>query len=206
MKHAFVDKHAYGNSRIHRLSTPVKMVVSLALIIGLISTPAVSWLYGICLGLLFMLIYLAELPLLAILNKMLIILPLALFVVVFNILLNGFSQASLYVAVKTCCCLLTVVILISTTKVHEILKVLKAWHLPNILLLILSFLYRYFFLLIDEFCKMEQALKFRNMGLGRWQTVRLLAHISGTMFLKTYERAERVYSAMIMRGYNGENL
>jgi len=208
MKHAFIDKFAYQDSQIHRLNPSIKMVLSLGFLIGLVGCPTIiiKWIYVVYTGLLFLVLYLARLPLLAILKKVLVILPLALFVVILNILLNGFSQQALHIAIKTCYCLLTTIILISTTKVHEILQVLKTWHIPNIIIMILSFLYRYFYLLIDEFGKMEQALQTRNVGLNRRQKLRLLAHILSTMFLKTYERAESVYYAMVMRGYNGENL
>jgi cobalt/nickel transport system permease protein len=66
-----------------------------------------------------------------------------------------------------------------------------------------SFMYRYSFILIDEMHRMRRARDSRSFG-GRWlwQT-RVIGHMVGTLFLRSFHRGERVYLAMLSRGYHG---
>ena len=66
-----------------------------------------------------------------------------------------------------------------------------------------SFMYRYSFILIDEMYRMKRARDSRSFG-GRWfwQT-QVIGHMIGTLFLRSFHRGERVYLAMLSRGYQG---
>jgi cobalt/nickel transport system permease protein len=66
-----------------------------------------------------------------------------------------------------------------------------------------SFMYRYSFILIDEMHRMKRARDSRSFG-GRsfWQT-QVIGHMIGTLFLRSFHRGERVYLAMLSRGYHG---
>jgi len=64
-------------------------------------------------------------------------------------------------------------------------------------------MYRYSFILIDEMYRMKRARDARCFG-GKWfwQT-KVIGHMIGTLFLRSFHRGERVYLAMLSRGYNG---
>jgi len=74
---------------------------------------------------------------------------------------------------------------------------------PRIFTMLTSFMYRYSFILIDEMHRMKRARDSRSFG-GRWfwQT-KVIGHMIGTLFLRSFHRGERVYMAMLSRGYHG---
>ena len=71
--------------------------------------------------------------------------------------------------------------------------------------MILSFMYRYIFILVDEVMRMKQARDSRNFGGSRLWHVRTIGRMTGTLFIRSYERGERVYTAMLARGFSGQS-
>jgi cobalt/nickel transport system permease protein len=65
-------------------------------------------------------------------------------------------------------------------------------------------MYRYIFLIIDEMHRMYRAKEARSIGKKRKYEFKALSSIIGTLFLRSYERAERVYLAMLARGFDGK--
>jgi cobalt/nickel transport system permease protein len=93
----------------------------------------------------------------------------------------------------------------STTKLSHLLETLKQFKVPNIFINLLSFMYRYSFLLEDEFLRTSRAYQSRDINnKNNFRKVKILSNILGTLFIRTYERAERVYLAMCSRGYDNE--
>ena len=70
--------------------------------------------------------------------------------------------------------------------------------------MILSFMYRYLFVLVDETMRMKQARDSRNFGGGRLWQIRTIGNMIGTLFIRSYERGERIYAAMVARGFDGQ--
>jgi cobalt/nickel transport system permease protein len=67
-------------------------------------------------------------------------------------------------------------------------------------------MYRYLAVLIAEFNSMRRAAIARNlMSSPRWQRL-LVGHMIGALFIRTYERGDRIYQAMLSRGYTGSLL
>jgi len=65
---------------------------------------------------------------------------------------------------------------------------------------------RYLWVLIDEFAAMKRAALSRNlMGGKHWQRV-VVGNMIGSLFIRTYERGERIHQAMLSRGYEGITL
>lgn len=93
--------------------------------------------------------------------------------------------------------------LILTTPVPALLHALTALRMPPLLVAILSSMYRYIAVLIDEFNSMQKAARSRNlMGNPKRQRV-IIGNMFGSLFIRTYERGERVHQAMLARGYQG---
>jgi len=124
----------------------------------------------------------------------------------FASLVLGFSKGSQAAAaafLKAFLSVLSVIILISTTRFSNLLKGLEGLKMPRILVSMISFVYRYLFIIADEYGHIKIARESRNFGGSkRWQW-RAIGHSVGTLFLHSYERGERVYSSMVSRGYDG---
>jgi cobalt/nickel transport system permease protein len=77
--------------------------------------------------------------------------------------------------------------------------------------MIISFLYRYLFVLTDEVMRMMRARQSRSAaaaglksgGSVAWRA-RIAGNMAGQLFLRSYERSDRIYNAMLSRGYRGQ--
>ena len=72
------------------------------------------------------------------------------------------------------------------------------------MVMILSFMYRYIFVIVDEVMRMKRARECRNFGGKRIWQIKTVGNMVGTLFLRSYERGERVYQSMVSRGYEGQ--
>jgi cobalt/nickel transport system permease protein len=107
------------------------------------------------------------------------------------------------VTLKGLLSLLLLNILTLTTSIPALLNALVILRTPPLLVAILASMYRYINVLIGEFNAMRRAAVSRNlMGSNRWQRL-VVGNMIGSLFIRTYERGERVYQAMLARGYQG---
>ncbi|MGI6209150.1 MAG: cobalt ECF transporter T component CbiQ [Anaerolineae bacterium] len=97
---------------------------------------------------------------------------------------------------------------IAVTRFGDTVQALRRLGVPAVLTATLSFVYRYLFVLLDEAFRLDRARESRTLqppSLRRLGTqVRTYARLVGTLFLRAYDRSERVYQAMSARGYTGE--
>jgi cobalt/nickel transport system permease protein len=104
------------------------------------------------------------------------------------------------------------VLMMQTTHFTDVLWAFGALRVPKILVAIFSFMYRYLFVLADEALRLTRARDSRSATIGGKPTTgRSLAfraqttgRMVGNLFLRSYDRSERVYQAMVSRGYRGE--
>ena len=75
--------------------------------------------------------------------------------------------------------------------------------LPPVLVDTLGFMERYRFVLADELDRMATARRARSFGRRSTMSLSLAGGLIGLLFLRAFERAERVHSAMIARGWRG---
>lgn len=224
MKHAYIDQHSDINSLIHRLNPRMKVISLFAFILFVIFTRPTSFIALVLYGaLIAVLILLSKIPLGFILKKSLVIIPFVLMVAIFIPFLKkgevagGYSFGTLKltitydglmifwnILVKAYLCILSMILLITSTKLADLLKALEKLKVASIFVIILSFMYRYIFVVQDELMKMKQAKEARTTGGSRWLHTKVLANMLGVLFMKTYERAENVYLAMCSRGFDGQ--
>lgn len=98
---------------------------------------------------------------------------------------------------------LTAILLSATTTAREILRGLEILKLPTLLVQIASFMLRYLNVVTDEMERMRVARAsrgFQESGIKHWK---VLANSAGALFIRSYERGERVHLAMLSRGYSG---
>ena len=101
-------------------------------------------------------------------------------------------------------------LLIFTTQFHDLLEGLARLRLPKLMVSIVSLMYRYLAVLLGEAQRMMRARSSRQAippGVKRppvtWQA-KVVGNMVGALFIRSYERSERVYLAMQSRGYTGQ--
>jgi len=224
MKHFYIDKYSNIDSIIHRLDPRIKIIAFVSFIISVIFTPPDSFatftLYGLLIAIL---ILLSKVPLWFIFKRSLSIIPFVAMIAIFipffkkGEIAGGYSFGALKLTVtydglmilwniliKSYLSILCLILLTVSTKFSHILKALEGLHCPQLIIMVLSFMYRYIFVVQDELMKLRQAKEARSVGGSRWLQVKALASILGVLFIRTYERAESVYLAMCSRGFVGE--
>jgi cobalt/nickel transport system permease protein len=224
MKHDFLDKYSNLNSPIHRLDTRAKIIIFLGLIIFCVSTPPDA--YWAFIGYALFLVFagaLSRVPPRYILKSSLVVIPFVILVAAFIPFLKpdhiggGYnlgigkltvSRSGLIVfeniLMKSYLAVISVILLSSTTSFPKLLRGFEQLRVPKLAIMLASFAYRYLFLLIEEFERMERARDARAYR-GRWLwQAKVIGQMIGSLFLRSYERGERVYVAMASRGFTGE--
>jgi cobalt/nickel transport system permease protein len=103
------------------------------------------------------------------------------------------------------------ILLVAVTRFPEMVHAFEHLRVPVVLTTIIAFLYRYLFVLTDEVMRLLRARQARSAALagqrpGRnmfWRA-RVTGGMAGQLFLRSYERSDRIYNAMLARGYSGQ--
>lgn len=222
MKHSFLDRYSDIDSFIHRLDPRTKVITTFAFILAMVLTPPTGWqAFALYFAIIAGLVLISKIPPFYVLKRSLVIVPFVLFITIFipflksgepsgsyNIWIWQVSNSGLLilwnVLIKAWLSMLSLILLSSTTKFSELLNGLEQLRLPKVMVMILSFMYRYIFVLVDEVIRMKQARDSRNFGGKRTWQLKTIGNMVGTLFLRSYERGERVYGAMVARGFDGE--
>lgn len=213
MHHSYLDRYARNNSLLHRLDARAKLILIIALIIlvAQVRHPGIGFILAL-IGLIIWLCLIARIPLDYLLLRSAVVLPfsgLATLSTAFSYD-GGFTitQAGLHrtaaLLLRSWIAVCFMILLINTTPFDRLLKALRSLKVPGIFVLLLSFLYRYLYLLWDEVERMQRARNLRYFGGRFGKQIPLLGRLAAALFLRSYERAERVQKAMMARGWTGE--
>ena len=220
MKHSFLDQYSALESPVHRLDARAKIIAFLALIVISVSTPPEAWTAFLGYGAFLAVIAAAScLPLGHILRRAWIIVPFVLMAAIFIPFMKAGGGYSLgvgppgvprsgwmifwNVAAKSGVAIFSAILLSSTTPFPSLMRGFERLKAPRLLVMLAGFAYRYIFVLVDEAERMERARDSRCYG-GRWLWhAKVIGQMIGTLFLRSYERSERVYVAMVSRGFDG---
>lgn len=221
MKHDFLDHHREGNSLVHRMDPRLKMILLIVYIFLVVTTGYARRSDFILYSLLPTgLILLTGISPLHFLGKFARLYPM-IFLITFLIpffpdngsrvhhvmglaIYDSGLQKFLLINMKSTLALLMSIVLIATTDFNQLLKGLEKLKVPALMIMILSFMYRFIFLLIDEAEKMQMSFQSRYIRLSLPVRLRIIAQQIGMLFIRTYERGERVALAMESRGFNGK--
>lgn len=107
------------------------------------------------------------------------------------------------VTAKALLSLLMMNLLVLTTSVPALLNAMVALRVPALLVAVFASMYRYIGLLVAEFTTMRQAAASRNLPRSARRRRLVVGNMIGSLFLRTYERGERIHQAMLSRGYRG---
>ncbi|CEG13143.1 Cobalt ABC transporter permease component [groundwater metagenome] len=224
MHHYFLDKYAALNSIIHHLDPRLKIIIFFSYVLFVVLTPPTEFIkFFLYFLLLFSVIELSKLPLKFILKRSAVIIPFVLMAALFIPFLKEGEIAGSYsygnlnfavtysgllilfnVLVKSWLSVISMITLTSTTKFADLLKAFEYLKFPKVMLLVISFMYRYIFVIADESMRLKTAGDARNFGnLKLKKRIEIFGNIIAMLFIRSYERAERVYAAMLSRGFDG---
>jgi cobalt/nickel transport system permease protein len=205
-------------SPIHRLDPRAKILGLAGITVVGVSTPLTAWPAFVACGLaLAAIAATARVRPGVIWSRVRVILPLVLFVAVFVPFVRGGPTVELgplslseqgletfaLVTAKATIGALSAVLLGATTSFPDILHGLERLRVPRLLTVIAGFMYRYVFVIADEARRMRAALAARAYRPRHLGQVGALGRMVIALFLRSYERGERVYLAMLARGYAG---
>ncbi len=224
------DRYHDVESRLHRLDARVKVVASGAFILSNALLPDGAWAaFGVAWLLLLWLNSLSRLGLDFTFRRSFLALPFALAAVsaIFSPIGKPLTEWHLawltliptdYGLIRFASILLrswlsvqAAILLVATTRFPDMIHAFEHLRVPAALTTIVAFLYRYLFVLTDEMLRLLRAREARSAAApgrksGRsvaWRA-KIAGHMAGQLFLRSYERSDRIYYAMLSRGYTGQ--
>ena len=228
----FLDPYRPRASAVHALDARVKFVLALAFILTTALTPSGAWpAYVLLVAAALSIALLSELGLGYVLRRAALALP---FVLAALPLLFTIEGAPLFrldlgmiqmtaswpglerfasIALKSWISVQVAVILAGTTPFPDLLVAMRAVRIPRLLVAIFGLMWRYLFVLVDEALRLLRARDARSGHGDRpglqpggsipWRA-RVAGGMAGNLFLRSFERGDRIYAAMAARGYDGE--
>lgn len=209
--------HFHGHSAIHRAPAHLKIVVLLAFVIGVVSTPR-EWYpaYAGYLVLVLGVIVASRVPVGYVLKRTVIEVPFLVFAALMpfvargpevEVLGIGLSESGLLaawgLAAKGTLGVLASLTLAATTEPTDVIRGLQRLRLPDLLVQIMAFMVRYLDVVASDLGRMLTAMRSRGADPRSPRHWPALARTLGALFVRSYERGERVHLAMLARGYDG---
>jgi cobalt/nickel transport system permease protein len=189
-------------SPIHRLPAAAKMACVGALVFTVVLVPlGAGMVYGACAAALLAVAALARVPARRLAWRLLLLEPFVLGVAALSLLQPGGGRVFAAMLVRSTVCLFAMVLLASTTRFTDLLAALWRLRVPALLVTSLALMYRYLSLLVDETTRLQRARRSRTFADGRVFAWRASAAVAAHVFVRTSERAERIYDAMCARGW-----
>jgi cobalt/nickel transport system permease protein len=202
MHHDFLDRFSRLDSPVHRVSPAWKLALALATVLATVVVPVVHARFFVALALLLALVAgVSGVPARFILGRLVLLEPFVAGIAVLSLFQPGGGGVALSILVKSTLCLATMILLTNTTPFAGILGVLRRMGIPGLLITVLALMYRYLFVLIDEAERMQRARRSRTFTARRDRVWKGWSTVIGQLFVRSTERAERIYAAMSARGW-----
>jgi cobalt/nickel transport system permease protein len=199
---ALLEPYQHQRSAIHRLPAGLKAGGALAFVLSIVLLPRASWTaYGVGAALLLLLAGLSRIPPRALARRLLLVEPFALGVALLSLLQPDGLRIFAATLTRSTLCLFCMVLLSSTTRFSALLRVLWRIRVPSLLVTTLALMHRYLFVLVDETGCMLRARRSRTFSRDRVSAWRSSASVIAHLFVRSSERAERIYAAMCARGW-----
>ncbi|OPX62813.1 MULTISPECIES: energy-coupling factor transporter transmembrane protein EcfT [unclassified Methanoregula] len=229
-----IERDAQKDSVVHRLDARVKIAIAFAAIIALVAVPYSTMVYTIGAVFFCFFAFLwccTRLSPVTYLKRLISIVPLWGVIIFFQIFLKnkyytdyhtvlslplGISiyaesiEFAFILLVKFMVCISFIILLSSTTRMHDMLEGAARMGLPAEFALALGMMIRYLFVFGYMFRKINETLKTKcfdafDRHLPYRYRLRQLGYMIGTMFIRSYEQGERVYTSMLCRGYGKDS-
>lgn len=206
-----------GNSPLHRTAPEVKIVCLVVFVVSVVATPSETfWPFAIYAAIIAALWLLARIPLGWILPRMLIETPFLVLAVLLPFSEGGnrvvvaglqLSETGLYAAwgivIKGTLGVAASLTVAATTTARELPLALSRLGAPGLVVSMLTLMIRYIDVLAGEVSRMRMARISRGDSPRGLHQAGAIAKGVGALFLRSYERGERVHLAMLSRGYDG---
>jgi cobalt/nickel transport system permease protein len=211
-----LDRLAYKDTAVHRLDPRAKVLTTLVFLVCVVSFGKYDVL-PLLPFVLFPLVMASEgdLPLGFLVRKVLIVAPFAVVIGMFNPILDravfgqlgglaisggwvSFASILLRFSLTT----IAALVLIGTTSFTGVCMAIERLGVPDVIATQMLLLYRYIFVLGEEGMRITRARALRSFD-GRGMGPRVYGQMMGSLLLRTYARAQRIYLAMLCRGFDG---
>jgi len=228
----FLDPYRPTNSALHTADARIKFLLVIAFILATSLTPFGAWpVYILLFALILSATVLSELGIRFVLARASLALPFVLAALPVIFTTGGAALFSLplgtwtltataeglarfvSIALKSWLSVQAAILLVSSTPFPELLQAMRAVGIPRLLVAMFGLMWRYLFVLVDEALRLMRARSARSGANGdaskkvggslTWRA-RVAGGMAGNLFLRGIERSDRIYVAMLSRGYNGE--
>ncbi|MFQ6097288.1 MAG: cobalt ECF transporter T component CbiQ [Armatimonadota bacterium] len=219
----FIESSRAAESPVGRMDARVKLVLAVGWVVCIVLTPIAQWhrlaLYGVLLCAMY---FVARVPIRWLLCRLAFLLPFLALVVVSLPFVPRDDAVRVYpvphthltvsdaglralasVGSKALLSVLVMTLLAATTPLERTLTALQTLRVPTVFVTLISFMYRYLFVLVDEAQRMVRARDARGRPSSLRRRVGVAGSMVGALFVRSYERSERVATAMIARGFDG---
>lgn len=209
--------YVHAHSRVHDLAPECKLLAQILFVLAVVATPRQAfWAFGVYALILLVLIRLADVPYRFVAKRMVFEVPFVLFAVLLPFIGRG-EQVEIWgmslsveglwgawnILAKATLGVVAAILMAATTTTTEFLRAFDRLHLPQVFVSTASFMIRYMDVIAEEMRRMRIARESRGHN-PRWiWQAKAVAASAGALFIRTYERGERVYLAMVSRGYTG---
>ena len=224
------DRYHHGHSPLHSLDPRIKVIVTIAFILSNALLPDGAWIaFLLAWAFILFATAISGLGIGFTFKRSFIALPFALAAITVLFSIPGQAVTSfqfltwhltitdagllrfISIVVRSWLSVQVAILLVAVTEFPKIIHALTHLRVPTIITVIISFLYRYLFVLTDEVMRMLRARQARSAaatgvrsgGSVAWRA-QIAGHMAGQLFLRSYERSDRIYNAMLSRGYKGE--
>jgi cobalt/nickel transport system permease protein len=209
--------HYHGHSRVHRVPAHLKLVTLVGFMLVVVATPndwyAAFAAYAVVLG---SVVAASRVPPTYLAKRMVVEVPFVVFALLVPFVAHGPTtdvlgvplsvpglEAAAGLLVKGTLGVLAALTLAATTEPDELLRGLQRLRLPDLLVQITGFMIRYLDVVTGELTRMTTAMRSRGCDPRSPRHWPVLARSLGALFIRSYERGERVHLAMLARGYTG---
>jgi cobalt/nickel transport system permease protein len=224
------DPYLSISSPVHALDSRIKLALIVLFILSVALAPVGAWAaFVLYFATIFGAIILSGIPPLKILRRSVIALPFALAALPLILTSSGAPLFSFQIgswnisptmyglvrfsslAIKSWISVITAMLLSGTTNFQDLLLAMRTYKVPQLLVSVIGLMWRYLFVLADEAIRLMRAREARSgADLGRrsggsllWRA-QVTGGMAGSLFVRGFDRADRVYAAMLARGYDGE--
>lgn len=210
--------YVHEHSAVHRLAPPAKVVAALGMVASIAITPREAvWVFGFYALAIVLIARLARIRLRFVAVRLLAVAPFVLFALFIPFIATGetievvgleVSVPGLWgmwnILVKAVLGASVSILLTATTEVADIIRGLGVLRVPALFTAIATFMIRYLELITDELRRMRIAMTARGYDPKWISQARPIATSAGALFVRSYERGERIHAAMVSRGFTGE--
>src|SRR4051794_20357268 len=210
MRLDFLERYSEGDGPLHRLDPRAKLLGTLLFVVAVVATPVGGWRLLAAEGLVLALaVGLSGIPPGELLRRWLGFLVLVGALGAMVALSHprrgefGALGVAATIVAKNSLAFLAMLLLANVTPFRKLLGALRRLGAPAVLVATLQFMYRYLYVLTDELERMAQARRARTFRRSARLGWGLRTGLIGVLFLRAFERGERVHAAMVARGWDG---